>query len=197
MLTVLLAAAGAYLIGSISTAVVVGRLMGRGDPREIGSGNPGATNMLRAFGKTAAALTLVGDVLKGLAPVLLVVLALGEPAATAAAGTGAFLGHLYPLYFGFRGGKGVATYIGVVLGLSWALGAAFVALWLITAALTRYSSLAALVAAAASPALGYWQGQPPPVLAALLALVLLLFWRHRENIQRLLAGTESKLGAPR
>ena len=146
----------AYLVGSIASAIVVCRVMGLPDPRTEGSGNPGATNVLRTAGKTPAALTLAGDVLKGVAPVLLAK-GLGlSPAAVALAALAAFLGHLYPLYFGFRGGKGVATALGAVAALSWPVAAAMCALWLVVAAATRYASLASMIAAIGAPVAAFW-----------------------------------------
>ncbi len=189
--------AAAYLLGSLSAAIVVGRALGLGDPREFGSGNPGATNVLRAFGRKAAALTLAGDLLKGLLPVLLVRMFGGDALLATLAGAGAFLGHLFPVYFGFRGGKGVATYIGVLLGLHWHLGAAFALVWLTVAAITRYSSLAALVAALASPAIALVLGLSPAAVAVLALMVALLYWRHEGNIRKLLKGSESRIGAGR
>ena len=182
---------GGYLLGSIPFGLILGKLAGLGDVREIGSGNIGATNVLRAGGKRLAALTLLLDAAKGTAAVLLAA-RWGEPAAMAA-GLGAFLGHLYPAWLGFRGGKGVATYIGVLLGLYWPAALAFCGIWLLVALVTRYSSLAALGAAAAMPvllaALGDWR------LAALaLVFTVLLFIRHRSNIERLIGREETRIG---
>ena len=183
----------AYCIGSVSFAIVVSRLMRLPDPRSYGSKNPGATNVLRTGKKAAAALTLAGDALKGLAAVLLALHYL--PEAAAYAGLAAFLGHLFPVWHRFQGGKGVATAAGVLFGLDWRLGLGTVATWLIIAAFLRYSSLAALVAAAFAPfftALLFGFG---PTFACVLAMAVLLVWRHRENIARLIAGTESRIGA--
>lgn len=183
----------AYLLGSISSAVIVSRAMGFPDPREVGSGNPGATNVLRLGGKSAAALTLLGDILKGLIPVAAARLFTPEPWVIALVGLAAFLGHLFPIFFRFRGGKGVATGLGVYLGLSPWLGLGLVVTWLLVAALTRYSSLAALVAAALSP-LYIWYLMPETAyLLVGLVMAVLLLWRHRTNISKLLAGTESKI----
>lgn len=194
----LLAALAAYLIGSLSFAVIVSRLMGLSDPRTYGSGNPGATNVLRSGNKTAAILTLLFDALKGYVPVLAVVIlgpahGLGEGTA-ALVGLAAFVGHLWPVFFHFKGGKGVATAAGVLLGLNPWLGAATLLTWLIIAVFFRYSSLAAIVAAAFAPfyQLLIWGGGPIAVAVAVMGL--LLIWRHSANIQKLLAGTESKLG---
>ncbi len=193
-----LAAIAAYLIGSLSFAVIVSRAMGLSDPRTYGSGNPGATNVLRSGNKAAAILTLVLDALKGYLPVLAVVVwgpAHGLEEGTAAAvGLAAFLGHLWPVFFRFQGGKGVATAAGVLLGLNPWLGAATLATWLIIALFFRYSSLAAIVSAVFAPfyQLLIWGGGPTALAVALMGL--LLVWRHSANIQKLLAGTESKLG---
>jgi glycerol-3-phosphate acyltransferase PlsY len=199
-----LAALAAYLLGSLAFAVIVSRLMGLADPRSFGSGNPGATNVLRSGSKVAALVTLLLDACKGLVPVLLVrdlgaEWALG-PGTVALVAVGAFLGHLYPVFFRFQGGKGVATFLGAVFGIDLVLGLATGATWLIIAFFFRYSSLASLVSAAFAPVFFIfgggvaWSAQPPVALA-LAAMALLLAWRHRENINRLVAGTESRLGA--
>jgi acyl phosphate:glycerol-3-phosphate acyltransferase len=185
---------GAYLLGSISSAVLVCRALNLPDPREQGSGNPGATNVLRFGGKQAAAVTLLGDLFKGLLPVLLG-RALGMDAPILAAiALAAFLGHLYPVFFGFRGGKGVATAFGALLGLSpWAALAAL-ATWLVVAFGLKISSLAALSACVLAPLYLWLLGAPPSWVLALAAMALLLIWRHRGNIQRLLAGREGRIG---
>ncbi len=184
----------AYLLGSISSAIVVCRLMGLPDPRGEGSGNPGATNVLRIGGKKAAAITLVGDMLKGLLPVLLAKLLGANAAVQALVALAAFLGHLYPLFFGFRGGKGVATALGVLLGLHWVAGLLTIATWLVIAKLFKISSLAALLSLAVAP-LYLWLLLPEKaVLVALLFMVALLFWRHRSNIRNLIQGTEGHIG---
>jgi glycerol-3-phosphate acyltransferase PlsY len=184
-----------YLIGSLPFAVIVSKLFGLADPRSFGSGNPGATNVLRTGNKAAAALTLLGDASKGwLAMVVVAKLGAGGTAA-ALTGLAAFLGHLYPVFLRFKGGKGVATAIGVLIGLDgWlALGAA--AVWLATAIVSRYSSLAAITAAAMAPTLALaWHG--PGAVALVVGLMcLLLIWRHRGNIGRLIAGTENAIGS--
>ncbi|MBP6249823.1 MAG: glycerol-3-phosphate 1-O-acyltransferase PlsY [Leptothrix sp. (in: Bacteria)] len=188
----------AYLIGSLSFAVIVSRFMGLSDPRSYGSGNPGATNVLRSGNKKAAALTLLFDLVKGLVPVALVVLwghHLGLDETSAAwVGLAAFLGHLWPVFFRFQGGKGVATAAGVLLGLNPLLGGVVLLTWLMVAYFTRYSSLAALIAAAAAPVIHLvgWGGSGATV--ALLIMSGLLIWRHQANISKLLAGTESRIG---
>ncbi len=190
-LIALAAFGGGYLLGSIPFGLILAKLFGLGDLRRIGSGNIGATNVLRTGNKGLAALTLLLDAAKGTVAVLLAA-QWGETAAMLA-GLGAFLGHLFPVWLRFRGGKGVATYIGVLLGLYWPAAAAFGATWLIVAFATRYSSLAALVASTASVAVlvltGYWR------LAALsLLLTVLLYIRHAENIARLARGEEARIG---
>lgn len=183
----------AYLLGSISAAILVCRLMGLPDPRTEGSKNPGATNVLRIGTKKAAALTLFGDFLKGLVPVLLGA-ALGvEPLYLAIIAMAAFLGHLYPVFFGFQGGKGVATALGVILGLSWQVALAALATWLVVAKVFRISSVAALVAAALAP-LYCWLLAPQIEYVVMLALMsALLIWRHRSNIRNLLTGREQRI----
>jgi glycerol-3-phosphate acyltransferase PlsY len=183
----------AYLLGSISSAIVVAKAFGLPDPRTTGSGNPGATNILRSGGKTAAAVTLLGDVLKGVIPVLLARGVTDDALILALVAAMAYLGHLYPLFFGFRGGKGVATALGVYLALNPWMGLALIVTWLVTALVSRYSSLAALVAAAFSP-LFAWRLLPgAPYILMSVVLAVLLFWRHRGNIQRLVAGREDKI----
>jgi acyl phosphate:glycerol-3-phosphate acyltransferase len=186
-----------YLVGSLSSAIIVCRMGGYPDPRSLGSRNPGATNVLRVAGRASAALTLAGDLLKGLLP-----LAFGHwldvaDSTLAAMGVAAFLGHLYPVFFGFQGGKGVATFIGVLCGLAWQAGLAFMGLWLAVAGLCRYSSLAALVAAALSPVAMALVHPSPSYLLAVTAMAAVILWRHRSNIRNLLAGTERKIGARR
>ena len=194
----------AYLVGSLAFAVLVSKAMGLSDPRTFGSRNPGATNVLRSGSKAAAIVTLLLDGLKGFVPVLLVKLH-GQPygmeeGTMALVGLAAFLGHLYPVFFRFQGGKGVATFIGVVFGVHWLLGVATCLTWIIVAFFFRYSSLASLVAAAFAP-LYYLFGDrlkwyaERPVAMALFAMALLLAWRHRANIDRLMKGTESRLGS--
>jgi glycerol-3-phosphate acyltransferase PlsY len=189
----------AYLIGSLSFAVIVSRLMGLEDPRQYGSKNPGATNVLRSGNKQAAALTLLFDALKGLVPVALV-MHFGEPFGldedgAAWVGLAAFAGHLWPVFFGFKGGKGVATALGVLLGLNLWLGLGAALTWLLVAYFFRYSSLAALIAAVFAPFFHALIWRPSPVTLALAIMAGLLLWRHSSNIQKLIAGTESKIGA--
>lgn len=206
--TLLAATVLAYLLGSLSFAVIVSRVMGLNDPRSYGSKNPGATNVLRSGNKAAAVATLLLDGFKGWLPVVVVQwfgadLGLGGSMAglaVALVGLAAFLGHLYPVFFQFKGGKGVATAAGVLLGVSWVLGLATLATWLIVAFFSRYSSLAALAAAAFAPFF-YLLGDRIAwytdkwVLAAMVVISALLIYRHRENINKLLKGTESRLGS--
>ena len=200
----LLATLAAYLIGSLSFAVLVSRSMGLADPRTYGSKNPGATNVLRSGSKAAAIVTLLLDALKGWVPVVAVkwwgeAWGLGD-GTVALVGLAAFLGHLYPVFFRFQGGKGVATAAGVIVGFQPWLGLAALATWLIIAFFFRYSSLASIVTAVFAPAyflLGHrvaWDAPGTQVLA-LAVMGMLLVWRHQENINRLIAGKESKLGA--
>jgi glycerol-3-phosphate acyltransferase PlsY len=193
-----------YLLGSLSFAVIISRVMGLSDPRSYGSNNPGATNVLRSGNKKAAILTLVLDAAKGWLPVFVVQhwgAEYGLGAGTAAlAAIAAFMGHLYPVFFRFQGGKGVATAAGVLFGVNALLGVAVALTWLIVAWFSRYSSFAALAAALFAPAYYAFGGDvawpfAEPVLGALIVMSLLLVWRHIENINRLVAGTESQLGA--
>jgi len=182
-----------YALGSIPFGLLLTRLAGLGDIRRIGSGNIGATNVLRTGNKALAAITLVLDALKGTAGVL-VGGAIGGPLAALAGGLGAFLGHIFSVWLGFRGGKGVATYIGILLALSWPACLVFCAIWLAVAVLTRYSSLSALAASIVAPLVLWLMGESQT--AALVALLsVLLIIKHHANIQRLIAGTESKIGA--
>jgi len=205
--------AAGYLLGSIPFGLILTRAAGLGDVRKIGSGNIGATNVLRTGHKGLAAATLLLDALKGTAAVLLAktllfwpwapvatdlpaasFAAIFAPLAMLAAGFAAFIGHLYPVWLGFKGGKGVATYIGVLIGLAWPAALIFCAVWLAAAALTRYSSLAALIASGSTPAVLVALGRPPQLALAFAVMSILLFWRHRDNIRRLLAHTESRIG---
>lgn len=188
----LLALLFGYLLGSIPFGIIITRLAGAGDLRQVGSGNIGATNVLRTGRKGLAAATLIGDMLKGTFAVLLA--GNWSDDAGLIAGAGAFLGHLYPIWLSFRGGKGVATFLGVLFGAAWPVAIAFASIWLSVAWLTRYSSLSALIAAATAPLIAFGLAFPREAVL-LLALSALLIWRHRENIQRLRAGTESKIAS--
>jgi len=184
----------AYLIGSFSSAVVVCKAMGLSDPREAGSNNPGATNVLRLHGKPAAIITLAGDLLKGLIPILIGKM-IGVPHAVLAfMGLAAFLGHLYPIFFGFEGGKGIATFIGVIFGFAWQVGVVFMITWFIIAKLFKFSSLAALVASLVSILAVSFFLPLPYYLIVMIIMTILIFWRHKANIEKLIAGTESKIG---
>jgi glycerol-3-phosphate acyltransferase PlsY len=185
---------GAYLLGSIATAVVVSRLFGLPDPRTIGSGNPGATNVLRTGNKLAALATLIGDLLKGLIPVVVARALDASELVIALTALAAFIGHIFPVFFQFKGGKGVATALGVLLGLSPWLGLGTLAVWLAMAFGLRYSSLAALTAALAAPLIAWLLHLGDPVLLAIVIMSVLLIWRHAGNIQRLLQGQETRIG---
>ncbi len=182
----------AYLLGSISAAIITCKLMGLPDPRSQGSNNPGATNVMRIGGKKAAAITLIGDFLKGLIPVLVAVFAGVDDHVLAAVGLAAFLGHLYPVFFGFQGGKGVATALGVLLALSWPVALACLATWLIIAKVFKVSSLSALIAGALAPLFMWWFSPSQAYLVMACVISVLLIWRHRSNIQRLLDGSEKQ-----
>ncbi len=184
----------AYLLGSVSNAVVIARVMDLPDPREVGSKNPGATNILRYGGKAAAVLTLVGDVMKGVIPVLIARALTTDPVIISLTGFAAFLGHLFPLFFGFRGGKGVATALGVWLALNPWVGLLLLATWVIMALLFRYSSLSALAASALAPLYVAWLSPGVPYLATMVVMSAILILRHRSNIRNLIAGTEAKIG---
>lgn len=185
----------AYLVGSIPMAIVVARLFRLPDPRTMGSRNPGTTNVLRYGGKAAAAVTLAGDVLKGAIVVAVVQALTPDPRVLALSGLGVFLGHLYPVFFGFRGGKGVATALGVWLVLvPWA-GLSLLLTWIVIALAFRYSSLAAVIAACLAPVYMLWLAPNVVYVVLSIAMCLLLLWRHRGNIRNLLAGTESRIGA--
>lgn len=186
-----------YLLGSISSAVIVARLFELDDPRHSGSGNPGATNVLRTGGKAAALLTLIGDMGKGVVAVLLAQHFDASVPAIALTAIAAFLGHLYPLYFSFKGGKGVATAIGIYFALSWQLGVIFIGVWLITAAVFRYSSLAALIASGVSGLASFAifnDRAQLQLIGAVFLIVAFTFKRHSDNIARLKSGQETKIG---
>ncbi len=198
MAALILTAGCAYLLGSISFAVVVSRLFGLADPRSYGSGNPGATNVLRSGSKAAAAMTLLGDAAKGAVAVWLV-RAFGPPfgageLAVALAALAAFVGHLYPLFFAFKGGKGVATFLGGLLALNFGAGLMACATWLVIALLFRYSSLASLCAAIVAPLGLLWLTGAPAASLLVAAMSLLLIFRHRQNIANLVAGKEGRIG---
>ena len=193
----------AYLIGSISFAVVVSKCMRLPDPHTYGSGNPGATNVLRTGNKLAAVLTLIGDALKGYIAVMLARVLLGDESLTSTLGSwvlcgvvvAVFLGHLFPIFHGFKGGKGVATACGILFGINWILGAATLSTWIIVAMFMRYSSLAALSAAVFGPIYFVFLFGVQPMGAALLVVCILLIWHHRSNIHNLMNGTESRIGS--
>jgi len=184
-----------YLVGSISSAIIVCKLMRLPDPRSTGSGNPGATNVLRVGGKKAAAITLAGDMLKGLLPVLIAQLLHVSELGLALIGFAAFIGHLFPVFFGFKGGKGVATMLGVLFGFHWAVGLATALSWLVIAKVFKISSLAALIATVLAPFYVLLiVGSNKPMIIATAVMTLILFWRHRSNIQNLLSGKEGRIG---
>ena len=193
----------AYLIGSVSFAVVVSKCMRLPDPHSYGSGNPGATNVLRTGNKLAAVLTLIGDALKGYLAVMLARVLLGDESLTSTLHSwllcgvviAVFLGHLFPIFHGFKGGKGVATACGILFGINWILGLATLSTWIIVAVFMRYSSLAALAAAVFGPIYFVFLFGFQPMGIALLIVCVLLIWRHRSNIQNLLNGTESRIGS--
>jgi glycerol-3-phosphate acyltransferase PlsY len=184
----------AYLLGSVSSAIVIARLFGLKDPREVGSGNPGATNILRYGGKKAAILTLLGDVLKGAVPVLIAHLLAADSVILALTMLAAFLGHVFPVFHGFKGGKGVATAFGALAAMNGWVGLALVGSWLLMAVTTRYSSLSAITVSVLAPVYVWVFTRSPALILATGVMALLLLWRHRSNIQKLLAGTETKIG---
>jgi glycerol-3-phosphate acyltransferase PlsY len=184
----------AYLLGSVSSAIVIARLFGLKDPREVGSGNPGATNILRYGGKKAAALTLLGDVLKGAVPVLVARALAVEPTVLALVMLAAFVGHVFPVFHGFKGGKGVATAFGALIAVNLWVGLLLIASWLVVALATRYSSLSAITSSLLAPFYIWWLTESPVLTVATVATAALLLWRHRSNIRKLIAGTETKIG---
>lgn len=195
MITATLLIIAAYLLGSVSSAIIVCRLMGLPDPRTQGSNNPGATNVLRIGGKTPAAITLLGDSLKGLIP-MLVGHALGAgPAVLAGIGLAAFVGHLYPVFFGFKGGKGVATALGVQFGLYWPIGLCVAAVWLFVAKVLKISSLSGLISMALAPVFVWLFWDEKALIGMQLIITGLLIWRHRRNIRNLLDGAEGRISA--
>lgn len=184
----------AYLLGSISSAILVARMFGLQDPRRAGSGNPGATNVLRIGGKKAAAITLAGDIIKGLVPVLIARALTADAHLIAAVAFAAFIGHVFPIFFKFRGGKGVATAFGALAGLSALLAFALVATWVAVAAIFRYSSLAAIVTAVAAPVYVAWLLPATVYTYVTVTMTLVLLWRHRANLRNLAQGKEGKIG---
>ncbi len=184
----------AYLMGSLSAAIITCRLIGLPDPRTQGSNNPGATNVLRVGGKKAAAITLLGDAIKGVIPVVVAQQMSAPPLTLSLVALAAFLGHLYPVFFGFRGGKGVATAFGVLVSIALPVGLALLATWLVLAKLFNISSLSALIAAALSPLYMWWLAPQPEFIWLASVISLLLIWRHRSNIRNLLSGDEGKIG---
>lgn len=185
---------GAYLLGSINSAIIVSKAFSLPDPRDLGSGNPGATNVLRTGNKLAAGITLAGDLLKGLLPVLAVDLLTASAPLVAATGIAALLGHMYPLYYRFKGGKGVATTLGILLGFDWLLAVVWIVLWLLAALLFRYSSLAALIATTIILVTSWFWSENIWLFISMTIITVFIFRRHRSNIQKLLDGTEAKLG---
>jgi len=193
-LSLILFAVLAYLIGSISTAIITCKIMGLEDPRKIGSHNPGATNVLRHGGKKAGIITLTGDMLKGLIPVLLVSQFQADALSIAVVGLSAFLGHLFPVYYGFKGGKGVATYYGVIFGANWLVGLIAVSIWLAVAVLMKISSLSALISIFATPFILWYFTHSLELTSVVAIMSILVVWRHQSNIRFLLQGTEGKIG---
>ena len=183
----------AYLIGSFSTAIATCKIMGIEDPRKTGSNNPGATNVLRHGGKKAAIITLIGDMLKGLIPVLLVLQFQADSLTIALVALFALMGHIFPVYYGFKGGKGVATYYGAVLGINWQVGLIALGLWLMVAALLKISSLSALVSIFLTPLVLWYFTQSVELATAVTLMSIIVFWRHQTNIRSLLKGSEEKI----
>ena len=196
-LNLLVFAALGYLLGSVPFAVIVSRAFRLADPRSFGSGNPGATNVLRSGSKAAALLTLLGDAAKGWLAMFLAAKVGADGTAIAVAGLAAFLGHVFPFTLGFRGGKGVATALGVLLGFSGALAGITAAVWLAVVVFTRYSSLGALAAAAAAPVISWWLLARGEITATITVMCAVLIYRHKSNIRKLLAGSEGRIGGPK
>lgn len=185
----------AYLIGSLSSAIITSKIMGLPDPRQQGSKNPGATNVLRLGGKTAGMVTLLGDLIKGVLPILIAKYFNASLAIQGAVGLAAFIGHLYPVFFGFKGGKGAATAGGVYYGFSWLGGLAVMSTWIAVAFLSKISSLSALIAGSLAPVYIWYLVRSPELTIASIIMTVILIWRHRSNIGRLLRGEESKIGS--
>lgn len=194
LLNILLFCSLAYLIGSFSTAIITCKIMGIEDPRKTGSNNPGATNVLRHGGKKAAVITLIGDMVKGLLPILIALQFHTDNLLIGLVGLFALLGHIFPVYYHFRGGKGVATYYGVILGINWQVGIIALAIWLLAAALLKISSLSALISIFLTPLLLWYFSPSVELCGAVAAMSLFVFWRHQRNIKSLLQGTEVKIG---
>jgi glycerol-3-phosphate acyltransferase PlsY len=180
----------AYLLGSLSSAILLSKIMGFKDPRSEGSNNPGATNVLRIAGKKAAFLTLLGDCLKGFIPVLVAAALFTDPLIVALTAFAAFAGHCFPVFFAFRGGKGVATAIAASVAFNWIVGTILIAIWLLFARVFKISSLAAIISFCALPLLVYWREPDLRVAGVFAAMSIILIWRHRSNIERLLSGNE-------
>jgi len=193
-LNILLFCSLAYLIGSFSTAIITCKIMGIEDPRKTGSNNPGATNVLRHGGKKAAVITLIGDMVKGLLPILIALQFHTDNLLIGLVGLFALLGHIFPVYYHFKGGKGVATYYGVILGINWQVGIIALAIWLLAAALLKISSLSALISIFLTPLLLWYFSPSVELCGAVAAMSLFVFWRHQRNIKSLLQGTEVKIG---
>ena len=184
----------AYLTGSFSTAIITCKIMGIEDPRKTGSNNPGATNVLRHGGKKAAIITLTGDALKGFIPVLIAIQLQASSLTLALTGLFALLGHIFPVYYGFKGGKGVATFYGVILGLNWLTGLIALGIWLLIALLLKISSLSALVSVFSTSFILWYFSHSIELVSAVALMSVLVFWRHKKNIQSLLQGSEAKIG---
>ena len=183
----------AYLLGSVSTAIIVCKILGLPDPRTGGSGNPGTTNVMRLYGKKAAFLTLVGDIFKGIIPVLLAKVIVDSEFIIIICGLATFLGHIFPIYFKFEGGKGVATLIGILFATHWLLGVSYIITWILSALIFRYSSLAALIAALPIPIYSYFIEHNNQYTIGFAVIAIILFWRHKPNIYNLLNGKEDKI----
>jgi glycerol-3-phosphate acyltransferase PlsY len=192
-LNIILFAGLSYLIGTISTAIITCKIMGLEDPRKVGSNNPGATNVLRHGGKKAAIITLLGDMLKGLIPILIIIQLQADTLTVALVGLFALLGHIFPIYYRFKGGKGVATYYGVILGINWLVGLIALAIWLTMAALFKISSLSALVSIFLAPFVLWHFSQSAELTGAAALMSIIVFWRHQSNIKHLIQGTEERI----
>ena len=194
ILNILTFACMAYLIGSFSTAIITCKIMGIKDPRQTGSNNPGATNVLRHGGKKAAIITLIGDMIKGLIPVLITLQFQTNALIIGLVGLFALLGHIFPVYYGFKGGKGVATYYGVILGIHWQVGLIALIIWLFVAAALKISSLSALISIFLTPLILWYFSQSIELSSAVALMSLIVFWRHKRNIKSILQGSEVKIG---